>query len=107
MNYWNTIWLASHTVSQNKIQIISDKLFPTYSDFSMILSNKLAAIGLDTSHYTSHSLRRGGASFAHQCGAKPESIQKMGDWASLCVLLYLDTPLSHRHNVAQTMANNI
>ena len=79
----------------------------TYSDFSRISSNKLAAIGLDTSQYTSHSLRRGGATFAHQCGAKLESIQKMGDWASLCVLLYLDTPLSHRHNVAQTMANNI
>ena len=79
----------------------------TYSTFSKTLSDKIGALGLDNSDYSCHSLRRGGASFAHRCGARIEGIQKLGDWSSLAVLLYLDKPIHHHHEIARLMSDNI
>jgi hypothetical protein len=39
-------------------------------------------IGLDASRYSSHSLRRGGATFAFLSGIPAELIKAQGDWRS-------------------------
>lgn len=46
--------------------------------------------------YTSHSLRRGGATALALAGVPLHDIQKIGDWRSLSVLLYLSTPLEYQ-----------
>ena len=79
----------------------------THSKLSSTLNEKLTILGIDPNTISMHSLRRGGASYAHQCGASIELMQAMGDWASLSVLLYLSRPFEQRLNVATTMANNI
>lgn len=39
---------------------------------------------------SSHSLRRGGATWALSCGTPGEIVKLMGDWKSVCYLVYLD-----------------
>ena len=50
----------------------------------------VAKCGKDPSVYSSHSFRRGNATWAFQCGIPGEIIQEMGDWKSLCYKDYLD-----------------
>lgn len=52
--------------------------------------------GLDPDLYSSHSLRRGGATYLSMSGARIEEIKARGDWASSCVYRYLRTPLADR-----------
>ena len=42
----------------------------------------LQIIGQDSSQYSLHSLRRGGATFAYQSNIEAEMIKVMGDWSS-------------------------
>ena len=46
--------------------------------------------GLDPSAYSSHSFRRGSATWALQCGIPGEVVMYMGDWKSAAYLAYLD-----------------
>lgn len=62
-----------------------------------------AALGLDSSAYSGHSFRRGGATWALTCGLPGETIQLMGDWTSDCYKRYLDIPLAVKQNHAQQL----
>ena len=48
--------------------------------------------------YSSHSLRRDGASWAIQCGIPSDIIKLMGDWKSDAYLRYLVLPLPFKVN---------
>ena len=48
-----------------------------------------------------HSLRRGSASFMHSLNIELVSIQKAGDWQSLCVLKYLTVDFSQKRKVEE------
>jgi integrase len=50
----------------------------------------VASTGLDSSTFSSHSFRRGGACWALQCGVPGEIVQQLGDWKSDCYKRYLD-----------------
>ena len=76
----------------------------THKVFIAWLKTKLQHLGYDPSKYSGHSLRRGGATYAHLVGASVELIQVMGDWASLAVLSYLTRPLEQREEVARLMS---
>ncbi|PJE78160.1 hypothetical protein CI610_02910 [invertebrate metagenome] len=85
-----------------------EKLLPlTYAMFISRLKQCLATAGLDPSLYSGHSFRRGGATFALECGLSPDMIQSQGDWKSLAYQRYLDPSLSARHLVVKTMASHI
>ena len=43
----------------------------------------LLLLKLPADDYSLHSLRRGGATFAHQCNIEGEMIQLLGNWASM------------------------
>ena len=60
----------------------------TYSKFMLLFRGFLDQLGLCTSSYGSHSLRRGGASLAPQAGV-PIDTKLMGDWHFDAVFLYL------------------
>ena len=47
----------------------------TYSQFSRFLARSLTAIGADSSAFSPHSFRRGGATFSFDCGLPPELIK--------------------------------
>ena len=79
----------------------------TYDALGTKLRSVLASVGLDPSKYSTHSLRRGGASYAFKCGAPVELISLQGDWSSDAVLLYIAQPLERRLSVARLIASNI
>lgn len=57
--------------------------------------------------YTSHSLRRGGATALAMIGVPLHDIQRRGDWKSLSVLLYLSSPLQYRVEKEKTLAQDM
>ena len=79
----------------------------TYDVLGTKLRCVLASAGLDPSKYSTHSLRRGGASYAFKCGAPVELISLQGDWSSDAVLIYVAQPLERRLSVARLIASNI
>ena len=48
-----------------------------------------SCISLDPKDFSGHSLRRGDATFAFQCGIPAELIKLQGDWQSDAYMLYL------------------
>ena len=57
--------------------------------FNLFLKCCVSSIGEDLSHFSSHSFRKGGATFAFNCGAATEFIKAEGDWKSDAYLVYL------------------
>ncbi len=53
----------------------------------------VAQSGLNPTEFSTHSFRRGGATFAYQAGVPLQLIQVQGDWASLSVLRYFQYPV--------------
>lgn len=76
----------------------------TSSSFISRLKCLLTTAGLDSSKYAGHSFRRGGATFAMECGAPSELIQAQGDWRSDCFRRYLDPSDGYRAQLAQAFA---
>ena len=67
---------------KNRLQVMS------YASFSAELRRLTGVIGLE-GKVSSHSLRRGGASYLSSIGVDLIDIKARGDWKSLAVLLYL------------------
>lgn len=79
----------------------------SYATFLQMLKSCLSQIGLDPSKYSGHSFRRGGASFALQCGLPPDLIKSQGDWKSDAYQSYLDPSLSFRVQVAERLGSEM
>lgn len=79
----------------------------TYSSFINLLKQFLNRLGYNTSLYSGHSFRRGGATFALECGVPADLIQSQGDWKSDAYKYYLDPSFSHRQAVTNKMATAI
>ena len=60
------------------------------SMFNRMFKSLVQRCGRDPAVYSSHSFRRGSATWALQCGIPGEIIQQMGDWKSMCYKDYLD-----------------
>ena len=68
----------------------------SYTFYSAVLKMACAAVGLPQGEFSSHSLRRGGATFLRLCGASLEEVQERGDWRSDCVKQYLKASVVER-----------
>jgi hypothetical protein len=71
-------------------------LFVTYGDLLKALKFLVEQIGLDPEDYGTHSLRRGGATFAASCGTPAAYIKLQGDWASECYTRYIALDLDSK-----------
>lgn len=78
----------------------------TYDWFAKKLSSCVSKAGL-VGKFTSHSLRRGGATALSMVGVPLYQIQKRGDWKSLSVLVYLASPLDYRINHEISVAKTV
>ena len=78
----------------------------TYSIFLARLHLCLSKLGLDPSLYSGHSFRRGGASFALECGLPADWIKLQGDWASDAYQRYLDPAFTIRKQLADTLGKS-
>lgn len=68
----------------------------TYSFYTAVLKAACTAAGLQAGDFSSHSLRRGGATFLRISGATEDEIKERGDWRSDCVKQYLKASLTER-----------
>jgi hypothetical protein len=75
----------------------------SYSTFATKLKSLVAAIGREPAAYSSHSLRRGGASYMAAAGVERDMIKLVGDWASDAVDLYIQVGLPAKVRAAQKM----
>ena len=60
----------------------------------------IARAGCTASDFTGHSFRRGGATWAFQCGMPGELIQICGDWASDSYKRYLEFSTQNKLDLA-------
>ena len=77
----------------------------TYPQFSRFLARSLQAIGADLSEFSPHSFRRGGATFAFDCGLPAELIKLQGDWRSDAYLVYLEMTDHQKRTAVNAMAH--
>jgi hypothetical protein len=75
----------------------------TYGVFQSTLRRLLGGIVENPSDYSSHSFRRGGASWAFHSGVTSELIQLAGDWRSDAYKLYLQYSLEDKVGVCKKM----
>ena len=73
----------------------------TYSQFSHFLARSLMAIGANSSAFSPHSFRRGGATFNFERGLPPELLKLHRDWCSDACLFYLEMT-DHQKRAAVT-----
>ena len=69
-----------------------------------IAANDMATlVGVDPDQVARHSFRRGGATFAFQCGVPDVVIQRQGDWLSLCYREYITVSVEQALTATQMM----
>ena len=76
----------------------------TYSRFQKCLKSLITLTGRNPRLYSSHSMRRGGATSAFMAGVPTKVIQTQGDWASDSYLRYIKLPASERLELAEKLA---
>ena len=76
----------------------------SYWSFQSLFRRLVGLTGRDPAGYSTHSFRRGGASFAYSVGVRGELIQAQGDWASDAYKVYLEMAFPQRVQVARAMA---
>ena len=79
----------------------------TYYMFNSFLKYLIRTIGLNPSDYSTHSFRRGGATFAFQSNVPAELIKHHGDWKSDAYLVYLQYDFPQKMSVSKRMSLNI
>ena len=87
---------------------INDKPHPvTYYLLQKFIKSGVAKIGLEPKLFSSHSLRRAGATWAFKSEVPGELIKSHGDWASDCYMRYLELSHEERLGVAKKMVQAI
>ena len=64
----------------------------SYSLYNSIIKRLVQLAGLDSSNYSSHSVRAGAATQAARAGLDPDSIKRLGRWRSQAYLVSLRPP---------------
>lgn len=78
-----------------------------YGAFLAKIKACIKQIGLDTSKYAGHSLRRGAATWALKKGIPGEVIQSLGDWHSQAYLAYLHVSLDIKRNYMNIFSTDL
>lgn len=77
----------------------------TYSQLAGKLKKWTESCNLDSSRYTSHCLRRGGASWLDEQGVPESVIAVLGDWRTTAFKCYIDSALNTRMRAMIMFAN--
>ena len=79
----------------------------TYVQLQGFIKAMVTKVGWNPGDFSSHSLRRTGATWAVKANVPGESIEVQGDWASEAYLRYLEFSLDQRMVVAWRMTEEI
>ena len=78
-----------------------------YGQLQEKIKGLISKTGRDSSLYSTHSLRRGGGSWAFKAGVPTNLIQHHGDWLSDCYKNYLTFDFQEKLSVSERMACKI
>ena len=79
----------------------------SYSVYNAIIKRLVQLAGLDSSRYSSHSVRAGAATQAARAGLDPDSIKRLGRWRSQAYQAYLRPPPEAYAAFAPALAQHI
>ena len=79
----------------------------TVNNFNQILHQSLMRTGLDPTQFTSHSFRRGGASWAYQNDVPVDTIKTIGDWRSNAYQRYVIDSSNSINKAMQKVAQSV
>lgn len=79
----------------------------TYYMYQCKLKALCTEVGLDANAYSSHSFRRGGATFASEAGVPRNVIMLIGDWRSAAVDRYIDCTMGAKVSAAQLIRHRL
>ncbi len=79
----------------------------TYGQFSSCLKKLILQSSRDPAKFSSHSFRRGGASFAYQAGLSAELVKLWGDWKSDAFYQYLQVPMELKAGAAYQLTTAV
>ena len=79
----------------------------SYAALQKFIKACIASVGLEPESFSSHSFRRGGATWAFRSDVPADLIKVHGDWASQAYMRYLDFSLDQRLEVATRMVDRI
>jgi len=86
------------------VRSVSSLSHITYAHFSSFLGEVIKVVSLDSTSYSPHSFRRGGATFAFEAKVPSELIKAHGEWRSDCYLIYLEMTDHQKRTAAARMA---
>jgi len=75
--------------------------------FNAFIKASLLAIGVNPAHYSSHSFRRGGATFAFCRKAPTSFIKAKGDWKSDDYLVYLTLSTANKFKILNSITSRL
>lgn len=76
----------------------------SYRTFNRFIKKAVELVGRKSDRFSTHSLRRGGATHAMNSKVKSNLIAILGDWASDCYKRYIDWSLDMRLSAAMNMS---
>ena len=87
--------------------LLDNQLQPlTRQYFLTRLKTLIEHLGLDNSHFSSHSFRIGAATSCSAAGIEDHLIQTLGRWSSNCYISYIHTPLTAISRAQRQMCSN-
>jgi integrase len=79
----------------------------SYRKFREFIKRGIRRSGLNPACYSTHSLRRGGATWAFKLGVPESVIKNMGNWRSDCYQKYLSYDLECKTKMCQLVSTNL
>lgn len=76
----------------------------SYAYYMQVIKLMCSNSGLNAMEFSSHSLRRGGATYLRMCGASIDEIKERGDWKSNAVYQYLKLSVDERLDMDMRVA---
>ena len=107
VHHLHALFTRVHVHEDSPAFSVSSNNFINYSIFTTRLKTLLTKSGYNSSLYSGHSFRRGGATFLHSCGATTLMVQACGDWSSQCFTRYLHLSFAERLKSQMLIANRI
>ena len=92
VQYYNATNCTCNSTSTRALFVFSNGAFLSRSSFINQVKLYLALAGIDTTHYSAHSFRIGGATTAAAAGLSDWEIQILGRWSSNTYQRYIRTP---------------
>ena len=108
LNMQSLVCVSDDSTSPAYCFIKHKKICPiTYKQFQSVLKQMIRFIGKNPDFYSSHSFRRGGATWAFVSEVPSELIQLYGDWKSDAYKRYLKFSFENKISVAYRMTSHI